>query len=145
MFLLVLCDFLSAQNTKVIPKLQELASQKKMNEIKIPCPHCQGVVSFTDDAIGQIADCPHCSLTMTLNIPGQSLQPETVVGHKLEGDYAMLGLVMIIIGIPALCAYGAGILLIIFGAILYNGKKCSICSTKISNSAVICPACKCNF
>src|SRR5208282_558215 len=38
--------------------------------IKIACPSCNGHIEFASDMIGQVINCPHCSLSVALRIPG---------------------------------------------------------------------------
>jgi hypothetical protein len=42
--------------------------------IKIACPSCTDHVEFPVEMRGQIISCPHCSLSMALEVPGS--QPE---------------------------------------------------------------------
>jgi len=38
--------------------------------LKIACPTCTGHIEFPAEMRGQIINCPHCSLSMALVLPG---------------------------------------------------------------------------
>lgn len=40
-----------------------------MNELKIACPSCGGHIEFPVDMHGQVIPCPHCSLSVALQVP----------------------------------------------------------------------------
>jgi len=43
--------------------------------LKIACPSCQEHIEFPVEMRGHVINCPHCSLSMALELPGT--QPET--------------------------------------------------------------------
>ena len=43
--------------------------------LKIACPSCSNNIEFPKEMRGQVNNCPHCSLSITLELPGE--QPQT--------------------------------------------------------------------
>jgi hypothetical protein len=43
--------------------------------VKIACPSCSDHVEFPLEMRGQIISCPHCSLSMVLELPGVAQPP----------------------------------------------------------------------
>jgi hypothetical protein len=43
--------------------------------LKIACPTCAGHVEFAAEMRGQIIDCPHCGLSVVLELPGATAKP----------------------------------------------------------------------
>jgi DNA-directed RNA polymerase subunit RPC12/RpoP len=43
--------------------------------LKIACPSCAGHVEFPAEMRGQIIDCPHCGLSVLLELPGTTARP----------------------------------------------------------------------
>jgi DNA-directed RNA polymerase subunit RPC12/RpoP len=39
--------------------------------LKIACPSCSNNIEFPKEMRGQIINCPHCSLSFTLELPGE--------------------------------------------------------------------------
>jgi DNA-directed RNA polymerase subunit RPC12/RpoP len=46
--------------------------------LKIACPSCSNNIEFPKEMRGQIIDCPHCSSSITLELPQEQLQPPPV-------------------------------------------------------------------
>ena len=119
-----------------------------MSELKIACPSCGGHIEFPIDRHGQVINCPHCTLSVPLKIPGTATPKQAVYGKQIKGDNRWLGVVLAIIGLLLIVScYGViiGVPLLIWGCILGNSLKCSECGSKVSGSAKFCPACECNF
>jgi sarcosine oxidase delta subunit len=43
--------------------------------LKIACPSCAGHVEFPAEMRGQIINCPHCDLSVLLELPGATAKP----------------------------------------------------------------------
>jgi len=56
--------------------------------LKIACPSCTGHVEFPSEMRGQIINCPHCGLSMSLDLPGappqQSQPPPIAVTPQIQ-------------------------------------------------------------
>lgn len=47
----------------------------EMKYVKIACPSCSEHVEFPLEMRGHIIDCPHCTLSMVLELPGAPQTP----------------------------------------------------------------------
>lgn len=127
-----------------------------MNELKIKCQNCQQNIEFPDSMMGQIINCPHCDLSVALNIPGYAPPKPTVPPPTKSFDQrfgkikkvtksAGAGGLIQILGL-ILLPIGIGIILIILGGRMAREFHCSVCGTKLNSKKVqLCPACHCDF
>ena len=58
--------------------------------LKIGCPSCSEHIEFPAEMRGQITNCPHCSLSITLELPGE--QTPAPVGNMYQRLRALNGL-----------------------------------------------------
>jgi len=42
----------------------------EISYLKIACPSCEGHVEFPAPMRGQVINCPHCTLSLVLDLPG---------------------------------------------------------------------------
>ena len=147
-----------AEFSKPTPSL--LKCMRQPAEIKIACPSCGGHIEFPPDMAGQIINCPHCSLSVALQIPGytppQPIAPlptaPQAAARKIAGDNEGLAFVLALVGI-ILCGAAIftcwtalpGLILLAIGSSQSQSRKCSECGSKVSMSAKFCPACKSTF
>ena len=143
------------------PKSEPKPPVSRMNApqtLKIACPSCAEHVEFPAEMRGQIINCPHCGLSMTLVLPGApppaglpegfTRQPEIKSATKKSADWIGGGVILQIIGVLlCLTCYGAilGVPLIIWGGLMARKKKCSQCGIAVDANAKICPACRSVF
>ena len=59
--------------------------------LKIACPSCANNIEFPKEMRGQIANCPHCSLSITLELPGEP-PPTPPSGNMYQRLRALNGL-----------------------------------------------------
>ena len=59
--------------------------------LKIACPSCSNNIEFPKEMRGQVTNCPHCSLSITLELPQE--QPQSPpVGNMYQRLRALNGL-----------------------------------------------------
>lgn len=61
-----------------MPKPRFIHVEARMGEtafVKIACPSCSEHVEFPLEMRGHIINCPHCSLSMVLELPGAPQSP----------------------------------------------------------------------
>ena len=126
-----------------------------MDELKIACPSCQGHIAFPVNMHGQVIPCPHCSLSVPLVIPNYvrpPAVPRVTKGRKISDGNNGLAVVLAVVGIILMFSAVLvcwtiipAIILMVIGASISGGKKCSECGSKTSSSAKLCPGCKCQF
>jgi len=126
--------------------------------LKIACPNCSGHVEFPAEMHGQIINCPHCNLSLALNVLGyQPALPPSLPPHekprsgyiKTKSETAGTGCLLELVGL-VLCftCYGAiiGVPLMIWGHFASYYPVCSECGIRLTGRRVkICPACKAQF
>lgn len=134
-----------------------------MDELKIKCTQCQQNIAFPVNMHGQIIPCPHCGLSVCLQVPGVSQSvsrpppvPEQPVQGKLVASNDGTGSGCFIQGlgflflISGLFTFGIGALIGI-GLLIWGGKMarkvaCSNCGNLVrSAEARMCPTCHCHF
>jgi hypothetical protein len=65
----------AAKSQTVPPRAPDVTGLTKtrmaeIQSLKIACPSCAGHVEFPSEMRGQIINCPHCGLSMALDLPG---------------------------------------------------------------------------
>lgn len=128
-----------------------------MNELKIACPSCGGHIEFPVDMHGQVINCPHCSLSVPLTIPGYVRPamppppPQTVRGQIIrKGETFGGGCLVQLVGLVLLFFFPIGTIIgfaiMVCGHFMVYKLRCSICGAQIFGKHVkICPACRASF
>ena len=123
-----------------------------MSELKIACASCGGHIEFPSGMAGQVIPCPHCTLSVALNIPGQSPHSPPIkptIGRKKDAGFGFLGLIMLLVGIGLLLTLSGlsflGLLLLFISVPVSGRRYCSECGTTIHYQSKLCPGCQCSF
>jgi hypothetical protein len=127
--------------------------------LKIACPNCSGHVEFPAEMHGQIINCPHCDLSLALNVPGyQPALPPTLPPYekprsgyiKTKGETAGAGCLVELVGLVLLFFFPIGTIIglaiMVVGHSMSRYPVCSECGIRLTGRRVkICPACKAQF
>ncbi|HAO78511.1 MAG TPA: hypothetical protein DCQ92_05945 [Verrucomicrobia subdivision 3 bacterium] len=129
----------------------------EIQSLKIACPSCAGHIEFPVDMHGQVINCPHCSLSVPLTIPGYVCPasapplPQTVRGQIIrKGETFGVGCLVQLIGLVLLFIFPIGTIIgfaiMVCGQFMAYKLRCSICGAQISGKRVkMCPACRASF
>lgn len=125
-----------------------------MSQKSIHCPHCRGVIHFTESQTGETPPCPHCGLNVSLSksrseaavakpkAAPHHIQPFTSetwwsVGSKIVGF-----LIVFIFPVGTIL----GPMLYYFGAQSERKFRCTNCLNALPERSISrCPHCKCSL
>jgi hypothetical protein len=137
--------------------------------LKIACPSCAGHVEFPAEMRGQIINCPHCGLSVVLELPGAPARPlapptppaapvvpnpaphpalqfqRTAKFSEKKRDDGGWGVVIQLLGFFLLFAFPIGTVigigLLIVGGMLARRFHCVNCGHRAEKSQALCAHC----